>query len=538
LYNGAVPNRALLILIPCATLLAQTPSFRVSTRLIQVNVVVTDRQGDPVTGLTKDDFTISDQGKQQKIVFFSQQDLRVHAREAAAARPVFSNRPQETAAAAGSATVVLFDRLNTKFLDAGFARARLTKFLSGVRADDRIALYGLSDRLVILQDFTQDASALLHALELYKPTESNETRATTFKEANGPHGLMNWFENKGNQRESDTLMTGRVEATAYALEAIANHLAGLPGRKNLVWLSASFPISIGYFQKRIMGANPGKEHYDTEVENAARALSNADVAIYPVDAHVLGTLGGIFDSSTAPKPGIATLGTTVPLPESTINEETGTMTRLAEMTGGRVFNNNNDIGGAVRRAIDDSAFTYTIGYYPDHGKWDGKFREIKVKVARSGVDTRYRSGYLAVAETTAVSRPTSLAELIRRPLESSELGLSIEIEKLAARQFKLHIRIDASGLRLEQKDGRWTGDLEVLWTQEGADGRELTGHGQTLHFRLSPETYASLPREGLKISSIETIAEGAAQLRFGARAPDSGVLGSVYVPVPVLMGAQ
>jgi VWFA-related protein len=519
-----------------ALLLAQSPSFRVATRLIQVNVIVTDHRGDPVTGLTKNDFEILDQGRPQKIGVFAEQtkQARPAASETAGAPLVFSNHPDENIGASyGSATVILFDRLNTPFLDSAFARERLAKFLSGVRPDDRIALYGLSSSLVVLHDFTEDASALLRALDRYKPLESNATRATTFQETHSGFGVIDWFENRANQKESDTLMTGRVGDTAAALTAIANHLAGLPGRKNLVWVSAAFPISIGYFQQRIRGTSPTRNSFDAQVEAAARALSNANVAIYPVDAHVLGTLGGVYDSSKAPKPGVRQLQQTLPMPEEIGPEELASMTTLAVTTGGRVFANGNDLGGAVRRAIDDSRSTYMLGYYPDHEKWDGEFREIKVKLKRAGLEARYRRGYLAVAETAqaVASAPVSIKDVINRPLESGELGLSVQIEKLGGREFKMHLRIDASSMQFEQKDGKWTGALEVLWVQYAPDGSEVTGHGQTLNFRLTPETYEANARDGLKIVSTEAIDEKAAQLRFAARDPGTGAVGSLHIPV-------
>ena len=533
--------RAALIAAPAAILLAQTSSFHVATRLIQVSVVATDHHGDPVTGLKKDDFAVFDQGRQQKIAFFSEQAGRARPAPGGTASAkkstlVFSNRPDEKAGESYvSATVILFDRLNTRFEESAYAREQLAKFLTGVRPDDRIALYGLSSKLVILHDFTQDASALLRALGQYKPVETNETRATMFKETNSIHEVIDWFENRTNQRESDTMMTGRVQATAAALEAIADHLAGLPGRKNLVWVSAAFPISIGYFQKRIRGTRPEKENFDAEAEAAARALSNANVVIYPVDAHVLATLGGIYDSSKAPQSGVMKLQSSVPLPEITTTEEMGTMTKLADETGGRVFANTNDIGGAVRSAIDDSAFTYTIGYYPDHDQWDGRFREIKVKVKQPGVEIRNRSGYLAVSEAAPQPTPVTVDAVIRRPLESGELGLSVEPEQVAERQFKLHIRMDASNMRFEDKDGRWEGQIEVLSVQLGPDGRDVSGHGQMLNLRLSPETYKDLPRNGLKIVSTETIDEKSVQFRFAVRDPATGAVGSLYIPVQSLL---
>ena len=223
--------RPLLMAASGAIMLAQVPSFRVATRLIQVNVIVTDHHGDPVTGLTKDKFEIFDRGRPQKIVFFSEQSPHrsVRPTPAGTGALVFSNRPDGKTEGSHSVTVVLFDRLNTRFEDSAFAKARLEKFLSGVRPDDRIALYGLSSSLVVLHDFTDDAAALKRALDEFKPVESRETTVTTFKESNTGSPTMDFLNNKGDQVASDIYMTGRVGLTAAALEAIANHVAGISG---------------------------------------------------------------------------------------------------------------------------------------------------------------------------------------------------------------------------------------------------------------------------------------------------------------------
>lgn len=514
-----------------ALVLAQTPTFRTSTRLIQVSVIVTDHRGDPVTGLKQSDFAVFDEGRKQKIVFFAEQTPQ-QSQPAAANKPVsvFSNRSQGT-----NATVVLFDRLNTKMSEATFARSRVAKFLSGVRPDDRIALYGLSNTLVILHDFTEDSAALVRALNGYHPAQSQENAITTFEASNTGHGVMDWFENHGNQPMSDTEMIGRVEITADALAAIANHLAGLPGRKNLVWISGSFPVNIGYLQPRLRGTHPVKNDYSAYVQMAARALSNANVAIYPVDAHVLGTLGGAFDGRTAPKPGIRELQNTIPMPESQPITELSTMDTMAEETGGRVFAHTNDIEGVVRKAIDDSRFTYTLAYYPDYGKWNGEYRAIKVKVARPGVEVRNRRGYVAFAENASQAVPLTLSDVIRRPIESGELGLTMRLDPLGGREFRVHVTIDASSMRFAQKDGKWDGQLEVLFIQNGRDDNDVASHGQTLAFRLSETTFQSALRDGLKISETETMDPNAVELRFAARDPETGAVGSLYVPVKSLV---
>ena len=531
-----------------AVLAGQTPTFHVSTRLIQVNVIVHDRKGDPIRGLDKDQFTLFDQGRAQRIVLFSEQlNQSVAAGDAHAAASggasVFSNRPQPGDAGAGSATAILFDSLNTDFSDSAFARARVARFLQGIQPGDRIALYGLSSKLLVLHDFTGDAQALVQALDRFTAGDTFETGATKFKESNTGHGAIDAFINDVNQKVSDMNMPARVQSTAAALEAIARHLAGLPGRKNLGWVSGSFPISIGYFQKRLRGARPERETFDQEVQATGRAVSSADVAIYPVDAHALTTLGGVFNAATSPKMGVLELSmSTSRAPDLAPIDDLGTMERLAQATGGRVFANTNDIDGAVRSAIDDSRCTYVLGYYPDHDQWNGEFREIKVQVKRAGAETRYRRGYIAFPDVPLDQNraPLTAADALAAPLESTELGLTMQIEPQTGpartREIKAHLRIDTAAMGFEQKDGRWTDDFDYLWVQLGADGGLVASHAQTLTLRLSPQTYQGAAGKGLRMSFTETIANPTVELRFVARDRGTGALGSLKIPLRNVFG--
>jgi VWFA-related protein len=504
-------------------LLAQSPTFHVSRRLIEVHVIVHDRTGKPVSGLTKDQFSVLDQGKAQAIVFFGEQR---DSRAVVPQKNVFFNREQTPG---GSATVILFDALNTDFNNSAFAQARVAKFLEAVRPEDRVALYGLSNRLVVLHDFTEDAAALKRALDRFRPTPSLTTAATTFKESTAD-SLFATKENDINQRLSDVYMKARVQQTAAAMEAIASHLARVPGRKNLVWVSGSFPMSIGYFQKRLAGTRPEKFSFGAEVERAARALSNASVAIYPVDAHALTSLGGAYNAATTPKVGPFALQNSVPVPAPVPMADRETMETLADATGGRVFADTNDIAGAVRQAVDDSRFSYTIGYYPDHDQWNGEFREIKVRVKRPGVEVRSRSGYVAFP-FAAAAPAVVLTDVALAPLERSELGISIQTEPVGVGQFRAHVRIGTPAMRFELKDGRWNATLEVLWMQLGEGGKVFVSREHKLDFKLSQETYEKAGREGLGISSVETIDEKAEELRFAARDLGSGAAGSVRIAV-------
>src|SRR5579862_9572276 len=137
------------------------PPVRVSTRLVQVSVIV-EEHGQPVTGLKQEDFQLFDQGQPQKIAFFSEHNSSVTATAAATPAPaplppdVFSNRIAEKPGVPTSVTVILLDLLNTYSADMAYARNQIVKFIEALQPQDRVALYGLSDDLYILHDFTHD----------------------------------------------------------------------------------------------------------------------------------------------------------------------------------------------------------------------------------------------------------------------------------------------------------------------------------------------------------------------------------------------
>ena len=174
---------AIVLLVLTCAVSAQTPptTFRATTRLVQVSVVVHDKDRRAVTGLDRADFTLYENGREQPIELFSVESDRETA--AASSRPSplptndFSNRLEGRAA--GAVTVILIDRLNTRFEDQTQARDQVVKFLGQIQRDDHVALYVLESNVVrVLHDFTSDATSLLRALSRYRGKTSGELAAS------------------------------------------------------------------------------------------------------------------------------------------------------------------------------------------------------------------------------------------------------------------------------------------------------------------------------------------------------------------------
>jgi VWFA-related protein len=517
------------------------PPLRVSTRLVQVSVIVEDKKGEPVTGLTKDDFTLLDGGQPQSIAFFAEETNQAPpaapvtpAVTTAPAAHVFSNRFEEKTGVPTSVTVILLDALNTHFTDMAYARAQVKKFLKQLHPGDHVALYGLSNELYVLHDFTQDADSLLHALDNSKNTENFHVGASEETPADTGDDNVDAFMDQAAHRIAEYANIDRVNLTAEALEAIADHLAGMPGRKNLVWVSGAFPIN--------MTGDTSLQWitFSEEIESAARALNNGNIAVYPVDARGLIANADPNQQPGALAPTARRMATRPPTTRmSPPHENFDTMNMLADRTGGRASYNNNDINGAVRRAIDDSRVTYVLSYYPTHGQWDGKFREIKVEVKRQGTQIRYRRGYFALPDETPDPnrQKQQLVDAVASPLESTALGIQVQAQPAdtpSTRQLKAHILVDYRQMLFAQQNGRWVDHLEFVWVQLAADGHSLETKDQTLDFNLLPALYETVQKNGLGMTTKVDVRNDTTELRLVARDAGTGAIGSVNIPLRTL----
>jgi VWFA-related protein len=527
-----------------------TPVIRSTSRLVQVSVVVLDKRGQSVSGLTRDDFELFENGKPQRI------DVFAPFTRSSAAPPtpstvspgIFSNRGGPQARVAGTVSVLLLDGLNTRIEDQQNAKKQVVKFLEQLRPDDRVALYTLGSSLRVLHDFTRDTSSLLAALHKFRGRSSVELDpGLAYKPVGTPddEAIGTWLSEAATRVENFMEQT-RVLRTLDALEAIADHLAHLPGRKNLLWVSGGFPFSFGQDDlpsQNVLSAE--KRQFFGEMERTARALNNANVVLYPVDARGLigaftdpnfnqaGAVTGrprrTFGGGIEPvRPPIVSLSDTGPTLE--------TMKELAERTGGRAFYNSNDIRKALHRAVDETRDTYELGFYPTHGKWDGSFRELRVRVLRSGLEVRHRKGYIAYAglPETAEDHAASMNSAARNPLDATALGISVRLSPgrdggSSARTFE--ITLDPKDLVFRQENGRWIGAVRVLLAKKNPEGLLGNWETHTINLRLTQFSYERAMREGLHLDGQFLFPPEVRELRVVVCDENSGSLGSLSVPL-------
>jgi VWFA-related protein len=540
---------------PPAPMQKQAPVARVTTRLVQVNVVVQDRKGQPITDLKQDDFEVTEQGKLQKISAFSiESNQKAVGRTGALPANTFSNMPS-SAGATQNLTVILFDTLNTPVADQMSAKREVIGFLQQIEPQDRIALYGLGNSLSVMHDFTGNSEALVRALAHYRIGLSREVANSTPEIVdNTPSALkaqeaaiieqMDRFLNESNQLAADVYIERRMSLTLSAIESISYHLAALPGRKSLVWVSASFPFSYGSDVFEVNRANAGSKNFSDAITRVARAVTSANVAIYPVDARGFMSAAALNPSSSA-----ATVVNSARQAQRTdsgamdqILSAHNTMQEMAERTGGRALYNTSDVQGAIRRALDDSRVTYTLGYYPLEAKFDGKFRTIKVSVNRPGAQLKYRRGYFAFPDEPLddAHRQSAINAAAIRLLDSAGVGFSVQVDRPTTApgapiqqesigQFALDI--DTKALMLDPEQDTWNGGLDLVFAQFDGSGNIVATTGRTVPLRLTATQHEQLLKDGLVLNAPVRINAKSEKIRVIIRDTKSGAVGTLTVPL-------
>ena len=524
----------------------ETPVIRVTTRLVQVNVVVHNKKGEPVRDLAKEDFVLFDKGQEQKILFFSKESTEALPANLPPLAPgIISNRytnftsggEKHLAPLPTSLTVVLLDGLNTAFTDQHYAKEALIKFLNQLQPGDRVAIYTLTNGLRVLHDFTSDTSSLLAALSKHRNQDSSPLSASSYDDANTGNDDLDAFLDRSSETIATFYQARRAETTLEALQTIARHLAGMPGRKNLIWLSGSFPTLVG------LGPDgyPGRDFQDFSetMQRAMKTMNDSGIAIYPVDAR--GLMGNFATMPSMSPQSRGRGGARGPAPvdrraQDQVLQTQGTMREIADRTGGRAFLNTNDLSGAIRQAMDDTRMTYVLAYSPSHNEWDNKFREIKIKLNHPGLEARYRKGYYAYAESPSDPKLRSaiLSEVASTPLASTGLAMMAAVAQAPTSEnprTAIRAVIDAHevgfGLSPEGKQDATLDLLLVAFDDKGKPVHQLL---RTIHLSLDETAYAQALKSGMIVNVQSDAPAISARARLIVHDLASGSVGSLDLP--------
>jgi VWFA-related protein len=395
------------------------PLFRTQANLVLVDVVVRDH-GQPVHGLKAEDFHLFEDSAEQKITVF-EEHRSTDAIETSGPPPnlppdTYSDAPRY--ALTSAANVILLDALNTPLTDQVYVRRRMLAYLKSIPPGTRIAVFTLGSHLRVIEGFAADPSVLEKALtEGRGHPETSPVMDPMFDQTMtdaADFAGSGMLEFAAETQDFEWHM--RREMTIDALTQLARYLSTIPGRKNLMWFTGSFPfqVSLGGSQTTNFVSD-----FEDQVKKLEELLTLARVAVYPIDA--LGLIGVPSTSAetTVMPPGL--LNSTGSIPTSiapsaagpqrintasklesqdraflaSLAASHGAMDLFAKSTGGKAYYNSNAIGSAVGDAIAIGSNYYTLAYTPQNQNYNGDFRAVAVKLPEHQYELAYRPGYYA-----------------------------------------------------------------------------------------------------------------------------------------------
>lgn len=570
----------------------QSQVVHVNSRAVVVDVVVA-KGDEPIQGLKKQDFKIFEDGKPQSIDFFEEHSARALPAGAVPPLPalppgVYSNVPP--APENDSVNVLLLDSLNTDQEDQIYVHNQIIEFLKNMQPGTRTAIFTLSSKLRMVQGFSVDTAALRTALNDPKygftPTTADSSRSSQDKK-DDLYELETMSMMKDSaasiesvhsfQQELVSVQGGkRVGMTLEALNYLGRYLAGVPGRKNLIWFSSNFPVSV--FPRLGQSQQPNQMNtldlrdYGKEVRETADLLTTSKIAVYPIGAegvmseHVFeanadsGPQAGPQDyEGGEPGQGRNTSNVGAYVHEGDARaDKIMTMEQLAADTGGKAFFNTNDLNTATQKAIADGAHYYTVAYTPTNKKMDGSYRRVEVKVADGKYRLAYRHGYNAddatkVQASAAQANPlhalmthglpsaTQILYAARvtpvNPQPAANATRAGKNPKLTGptRRYSVDLFIRWTDVKLdEQTDGSHQGKLQLELMAWDRAGNAVNWAGGTQMMNLDGNLYAAIRKSGVPGHfEIDLPADKDIYLETGVYDMETGKAGTLEIPLPV-----
>ena len=538
-----------------------TPTFPAQVEQVTVDVVVTDRSGQPVTDLKRENLEVYEDGVRQPIASF---DLfQTPSKPAGAAAP--AEAPDSAPAATvstnvdaenrlGRTFVIVFDDVHLRAYTALHAKAAVEDFLAKqAREGDRVTLLAATGGVWWTARMEAGRAELLALLKRLEGQKLPETRKDWMSDYEAmrihvfrdnmildrvqrrfeTYGLLTMTQQSQHVRNmmavEDPVVTSRAaevyfvakahnQVTLGAMERALESLAPVRGRKSMVVVSEGFV-------------------YDTHLLEFRRIIDAArrvNAAIYFINSR---GLDGLPDALSAD---VSTI-----LPSEDLGfafsqeaETTEGAVSLAADSGGFTVRNSNDLAAGLKRIADETRVYYLIGYNPTNAARDGAFRKIEVKVrGRRGLEVRARKGYYAPSDRArAPEAPPGTDPVFQAALDSpyeiEDIPLRMthfvrdETALDRARVF-LAAEVDIRRLGLQEKDGQSQGSLQYLMVAVQREGGQFFRFDQTLDLALPPEAREQISRTWLPVVREYELPTGRYRAKMIVRDKTNGRMGTV-----------
>jgi VWFA-related protein len=526
----------------------QTPRqvFRSAREVISVDVIVRDRTGAIVRGLTAADFEVREDGKPQEILNFSFEEIRDTAparmetaqllagveeklQEPAAVAPSGAPAPPAAAAALTSDTMagrrlitLLFDVSSMQPEDVQRAVDSAQKYVSDrMSAADLVAVVTISSTLTVLTDFTGDRARVASALAALGYTEGTATAPPEASTAATDEAAAAAADDAA--AEASDLDMFNNDIRLRALKTLAETLAPIEQKKAIIYFSAGMQRS-------------GQDN-QVELRAAINAAVRGHVAFYPIDTRGLQAVVPGGDARQASGRGTAMFsGRGVSQQYASLAASQDTLTSLAADTGGRAFTDTNDFGEAFARVQSDMSAYYLLAYSSTNPTRDGRYRRIQVRTRRDGLKVEARSGYFAERDfvhTSRGDRETQLQDQLFAAVSATDLPVMVNAAffRMSPDRYYVPVSLVVPGYAVPVANETDKVVLDVLGMVRDEQGRPLGRFRQTLQF--PPGTGKTLAGKQVLYQSGVTLPPGRFSVKAVVRENATGLMGTYEAAIVV-----
>jgi VWFA-related protein len=512
------------------------PVFRSDVNLVVADVVVRDRQGNVVRGLTANDFEVREDNQPQQVVSFNVEDVSTTSDTAAPQSVLAVGSPASSAQptpptlpapvrredlAGRRLIVLLFDLSSMQPEDLERASRAAVDYVDHQMADaDLVAVATIDTTLNVVADFSGEREQVKAALAEFTTVDAVafETRATETTATD---------EVAAARGDAATADSGEYDlfnndARLRAIRTLADMLGTIKQKKSVLYFSGGMTRSGGDNQ--------------VELRAATSTAVRANVALYPVDTRGLQAVVPGGDASRASASGVGAFsGRGVNQQFDRLFAGQETLQTLASDTGGRAFTDTNDFGQAFTQVQRDTSTYYLLGYNSTNTVKDGRFRRISVRVKRQGLRVEHRAGYYAerdFAHTGRQDRERELQEQLTAPVSATDLPVVVSSGwfRLTPERYYVPLSVAVPGSALGAAPQR--GTLDVMGLIRDEQGRAIGRMRETLNVSSDPSSGAG-PRQVLYQSGL-TLPPGRFSVKVVVRENADGKMGSfetgVFVP--------
>jgi VWFA-related protein len=570
---------ATVLLVAQAGLKAQqTPpsvTFQVEVNYVDVDAIVTDEMGNFVSGLTRDDFEVFEDGKPQKVEMFSYVELPIDPpdRFAVLGRPVATDARSNVRRFDGRVYVLVMDDLDISPLRTSVVKKAARDFIDDhFAANDIASVVYTSGRPDATQDFTSDRSLLLAAIDKFVGRRLQSAAIEALEKHY--HREFSRLDRQENEVDPSAGVTDtaspisvldlqreqRALAVLDTLRSLGEFLAGVRGRRKAVLLFSEgleMPLSEIY-----------SLHTPTDVGGAIRdaitAAARSNVNFFALDPRgLIGMTTEFIElaGSGAPNVAMGVFGSQN-AQQGLLNDmklSQDSLRTLAEETGGFAAVNQNMLASAFGRIVDANSRYYVLGYYPPSTARDGRFHRIEVRVKRPGLRVSARRGYASPRGRTSAERKRDdetrrareakrgavnntspeLRDALNAPLQQSGLAFTVQAAPFRHTQkdssIALAIEFEGKSLPFTPPDsgGLATNTIELSFFGINQDGKAQRSTRSQFNLTLRPESFTRVKTGGLRLNPRLTLEPGRYQIRVGARETVGSGVGTVFYDLHV-----